>query len=158
MKNVLLIFALACVATVGWRVGSVLSSDAIGMALGVLFGIMAGIPAALIVIATREQESHKSQPLPTPPPPSHGPVIVVNNYSLTVSPLDERLQYTGMVTQDGYHLMHSGVGIRASEMAKKHEGYSVARHGQYLGFKPLSIEAKEQLEQLNTTTKVNHMY
>lgn len=145
MKNVLLIFALACVATVGWRVGSVLSSDAIGMALGLLFGVMLMVPVLLLASAIRKDD----EPLPTSPPsPSHGPVIVVNNYSLTVSPLDERLQPTGMVTQDGYYLMHSAVGIRVSEMAKKHEGYSVARHGQYLGFKPLSIEAKEQLEQL----------
>lgn len=50
--------ALIFVASTGWHIGGRLSTDAIGMALGILFGIMAGIPAALIVLAAKKQDSN----------------------------------------------------------------------------------------------------
>lgn len=46
---------LVVVAWAGHRIGSRLSPDAIGMAVGMLFGIMAGVPTAIIVLAARRQ-------------------------------------------------------------------------------------------------------
>jgi hypothetical protein len=40
---------LGCLA---WLVGSRLSTDAVGMGIGLIFGVMAGVPAALLVLAT----------------------------------------------------------------------------------------------------------
>lgn len=56
MKLIVGLCALVFVGITGWQLGGRLSSDAIGMALGVLFGIMAGIPAALMVLAARRHE------------------------------------------------------------------------------------------------------
>jgi hypothetical protein len=52
---------LALIAFAGWQVGGALSTDALGMALGIIFGLMAGIPAALIAYAAsnRPQEPQK---------------------------------------------------------------------------------------------------
>lgn len=47
---------LVFVAVVGWRMGGVLSPDALGMAVGLLFGVMAGIPTALILLAGQRRE------------------------------------------------------------------------------------------------------
>ncbi len=56
------VFVLSVGATV-WQIGSRLSSDAIGMGVGVLFGIMAGLPTALLVLATgrRRDSDHRPQ-------------------------------------------------------------------------------------------------
>lgn len=37
---------------IGWQITSVLSADAVGMAVGVLFGILAGIPTMLLFLAS----------------------------------------------------------------------------------------------------------
>lgn len=55
MKITVGLVGLLCVGIFGWYIGSRLSADAIGMAVGVLFGILAGIPAALMVLASRQQ-------------------------------------------------------------------------------------------------------
>ena len=40
-----------------WRIGSLLSSDAIGMAVGMTLGVLAGVPtAALVLLARRRDE------------------------------------------------------------------------------------------------------
>jgi len=52
MKRIVVgLIVLAPIAWAGWQLGGRLSTDALGMALGVLFGVMAGIPMALIAIA-----------------------------------------------------------------------------------------------------------
>lgn len=63
-----------------WRLGSLLSADAVGMAIGVLLGVLAGIPVSLLVLASsrrheaREEErwqeaNHmRSQAMPYQPP------------------------------------------------------------------------------------------
>ena len=50
--------AIVGLGMVGWKVGSVLNSDAIAMAVGVLFGILAGVPTSLLILASR----HRAEP------------------------------------------------------------------------------------------------
>lgn len=61
MKRFLGLALLIFVAVAGWRIGELLSTDALGMALGVIFGMMAGIPAALIALSA----SRMQHPAPT---------------------------------------------------------------------------------------------
>ena len=59
MRQTIGLAALVFVGVAAWRIGGQLSSDALGMAVGLLFGIMAGVPTALLVMAAnrrREQE------------------------------------------------------------------------------------------------------
>lgn len=60
MKRFLGLLLLVFVGTVGWRVGSGLSSDAISMAVGVFFGILAGIPAVLLVLASERRRPERT--------------------------------------------------------------------------------------------------
>lgn len=39
-----------------WRIGSMLSSDAIGMAIGMVLGVLAGLPTAALVLWTRSRD------------------------------------------------------------------------------------------------------
>jgi len=79
MKTVMILGPLAgaFVGVFAWQIGSRLSTDAVGMAVGLIFGVFAGIPAALLVAASgRRQDSFDvySPPPPSPlrglPPPS----------------------------------------------------------------------------------------
>lgn len=85
MRKLLGLAALVFVGVLAWRIGGMLSTDAIGMAVGLVFGVMAGIPAALLVLATdrrrqeqdEEEGAYDSTPyrqFPTYPQPP--PVIV----------------------------------------------------------------------------------
>lgn len=56
LNSVIALCALLFVGVAGWQIGGKLSSDAVGMALGVLFGIMAGIPASLMVLAAKRRD------------------------------------------------------------------------------------------------------
>lgn len=51
MKRLIVLLLFVFVATLGWKVGSQLSADALGMAVGVVFGVMASVPTALLVLA-----------------------------------------------------------------------------------------------------------
>ena len=51
MKKIALLLLVAFVAAAGWSIGSQLSSDALGMSVGILLGVLAGLPVALLVIA-----------------------------------------------------------------------------------------------------------
>lgn len=87
MRRLIGLAALVFVGVLAWRVGGMLSTDAIGMAVGMVFGVLAGMPAALLVLATdrrrhREDEGadddynrvpHRQLPSYPQPPP----VIVV---------------------------------------------------------------------------------
>lgn len=46
---------LVFVGVVGWKIGGTLSTDAIGMAVGICFGIMAAIPTTLIILASERR-------------------------------------------------------------------------------------------------------
>ncbi len=64
MKHLLGFAALIFVGFAGWQLGGRLSSDAIGMALGVLFGVTAGIPASLMMLAARRYDDYYDDPPP----------------------------------------------------------------------------------------------
>ncbi len=55
MRRFVLLALLVGVGVMTWRLGSALSSDALGMAVGVVFGVLAGIPTALLVLATNSR-------------------------------------------------------------------------------------------------------
>jgi hypothetical protein len=82
MKRMIVLMALLFFAIVGWRIVDGLSSDAIGMGIGVIFGILAGVPMALLVLAASRREERR-QPRPAeygmgyPPYPHHQPPVIV---------------------------------------------------------------------------------
>jgi len=51
MKKIVVLLLIAFVAAAGWNIGNQLSSDALGMSVGILLGVLAGLPVALLVIA-----------------------------------------------------------------------------------------------------------
>jgi hypothetical protein len=57
MKRFVIVLCLVFVAVAGWRIGDRLSSDALGMGIGVLFGIVAGIPTALLLLASSKRRA-----------------------------------------------------------------------------------------------------
>ena len=91
MRRFVMLALLVILGVMTWRLGASLSSDALGMAVGVVFGVLAGIPAALLVLATnsrrREQEDderserydryQQRQDRQLPAYPYQPPVIVV---------------------------------------------------------------------------------
>ncbi len=81
MKQLSIAAGLCILGWLTWRLSMSLSSDALGMAVGVVFGVLAGIPSALLVLATsrrqnradddadyREQARRYPEPLPYQPP------------------------------------------------------------------------------------------
>ena len=61
MKRIVLLIVVVFVAFVGWRIIESISSDALGLAIGVVFGVLAGLPTALLVLASnRRRESKKA--------------------------------------------------------------------------------------------------
>lgn len=86
MKKLLGAALLIFVGVIAWRIGSALSSDALGMAVGIVFGCTAGLPAAvLVVVALRAREERRDarqwtderQRQAAPPYAFQPPVIVV---------------------------------------------------------------------------------
>jgi hypothetical protein len=61
MKQFIGLAALIFVGIAGWRLAGQLSSDALGMAVGVLFGIMAGVPTALLVMASGRRRAAEEE-------------------------------------------------------------------------------------------------
>ncbi len=59
MKRLILILLVAFVAFVGWRITESISSDALGLAIGVVFGVLAGLPTALLVLASNRRRDHE---------------------------------------------------------------------------------------------------
>ena len=55
MKKIALLLVVDFVAAGGWSIGSRLSSDALGMGVGILLGVLAGLPTALLVIAAGQR-------------------------------------------------------------------------------------------------------
>jgi hypothetical protein len=115
MKKLLILIALVFIGVVGWRVAEGLSSDAIGMALGVLFGVLAGIPTALFVIAAnrrhedRPQRAAQEYGATYPYHPPQPPVIVVTGHS-TPQPGQQLPAYGSYPPQaSGYGLRPEGV-------------------------------------------------
>lgn len=55
VKQLAVVAGCALVGFLAWFMASRLSSDALGMAVGLLFGVLAGIPTALLVLASGRQ-------------------------------------------------------------------------------------------------------
>lgn len=51
MKTVIATGGLLLVGVLAWQIGGRLSTDAVGMGVGLVFGALAGFPAALLVFA-----------------------------------------------------------------------------------------------------------
>ncbi|HRJ43732.1 MAG TPA: hypothetical protein PL105_17730, partial [Caldilineaceae bacterium] len=51
MKRLAIVGLLIFVGFAGWRVGGALSTDAMGMAVGIVFGVLASLPVALLMLA-----------------------------------------------------------------------------------------------------------
>lgn len=83
MKRLLLMIIFVFVGIAAWRIGDSLSSDAVGLAVGVVFGVMAGLPTALLVLAgnrRRGEDREERHAREVPAPYGYGgqpPVIVL---------------------------------------------------------------------------------
>lgn len=92
MRKVAVVSIIVVVGILVWAIGSRLSADAVGMAVGMTFGVLAGVPTALLVMAggrrhsdTEEQEEEMEHWAPQRlaqggygyPPPYQPPVIVL---------------------------------------------------------------------------------
>jgi hypothetical protein len=61
MRQYIGLAALIFVGIAAWRIAGQLSSDAVGMAVGVLFGVMAGVPTALMVMASSRRRAAEEE-------------------------------------------------------------------------------------------------
>ena len=73
MNKLLIVIVVVVLGVLIWQIGGRLSTDAVGMAVGMVFGALSGIPAALLILATARRgegsaELRRMQP----------PVVVVN--------------------------------------------------------------------------------
>ena len=59
MKQLSIAAGLCILGWLTWRLSMSLSSDALGMAVGVVFGVLAGIPSALLVLATSSRRRER---------------------------------------------------------------------------------------------------
>ncbi len=57
MVRVLAVALLVVMLALAWRIGSMLSSDAIGMAIGMVLGVLAGVPTAALVLLAQRPEA-----------------------------------------------------------------------------------------------------
>lgn len=92
MKRVVLLVLVVLGCVVVWRLGSRLSADAVGMAIGILLGMLASIPTSLLILAnSRRREDHddeqwervtseRAQPIYQPP------VIVLTGHPSPMQP------------------------------------------------------------------------
>ena len=80
------LLALILLGVGAWFVGNALSSDAIGLALGVVFGVMASLPGAILVLVAARRQQPERDPFypprvvyepPTPPSRQLPPPVVV---------------------------------------------------------------------------------
>ncbi len=62
MKRLIGLMALLFGGIVAWRILDNLSSDAIGMGIGVIFGVMAGIPMVLLLLAADRRRNERREP------------------------------------------------------------------------------------------------
>lgn len=62
IAKVLVVCGVAVFSWLGWHVVNVLSSDAVGLALGLLFGVLATLPATALVMAARERQAQNAGP------------------------------------------------------------------------------------------------
>jgi hypothetical protein len=58
VKQAIVIAGLVIAGMLAWFLASNLSSDALGMGVGVIFGVLSGIPTALLVMASGRRRSY----------------------------------------------------------------------------------------------------
>jgi hypothetical protein len=75
MRAIVTVCVIAVAALASWGVASVLSPDAIGMAVGLLFGVLAGIPTALLIMANSNRRRRDPDDYEPREPPA--PVVVL---------------------------------------------------------------------------------
>lgn len=68
MKRLIIVALLIFVGFAGWQAGGVLSSDAMGMAVGVVFGVLASLPAALLILVANRRSARQEPPTPRSSP------------------------------------------------------------------------------------------
>lgn len=59
MKQLAMVVGLSVFGVLAWLLGSRLSSDALGMAVGLLFGVLAGVPTLLLVLASQRHQPRR---------------------------------------------------------------------------------------------------
>ncbi len=64
MKRLIIVALLIFVGFAGWQAGSLLSSDAMGMAVGIVFGVLASLPAALLILVASRRSAQQEPPMP----------------------------------------------------------------------------------------------
>lgn len=69
MKQSIVVLVLVLVGVFAYAVAERISSDALGMAVGMLFGVLAGIPSALLVLASSRRPADDDRRQPQQPPP-----------------------------------------------------------------------------------------
>lgn len=95
-----IVIAVAFIANgCGSAIGDKLSTDALGMAVGLVFGVIATIPAALLVLAASRREP---APLPPLPPPRYilmqpSTALDVSRETLPARPKGEQHDVSGLL-------------------------------------------------------------
>ena len=112
MKQTIMVAGLVIVGMLGVQFGTRLSSDALGMAMGVVFGVLAGVPTALLVLASQRQQSRRPHDDDDDyraeaqrylqPPPYQPPVIVL------VAPQEQQPQTVNNNTYNDNRQVHVG--------------------------------------------------
>lgn len=92
MKRIVLLAVVVIGCVAAWRLGSRLSADAVGMAVGILLGVLASIPTSLLILASSRRREERDDPqwmrgaqeriLPAYQPP----VIVLAGQAPTMQP------------------------------------------------------------------------
>ena len=67
MKQLTIVICAGLFALIGWQVIGHISSDALGLAIGVVFGVLAGLPTAVLVLASGNREIRQIDEVPAPP-------------------------------------------------------------------------------------------
>lgn len=84
MRVIVSLILFIVVAASAWRVASIISPDAVSMAVGMLFGVLAGIPTTLLVMAGNRRRDYEDTPRQAEKYGFAPPVIVLhssNDYS-----------------------------------------------------------------------------
>jgi hypothetical protein len=76
MKRIVVVGVLVFLGVATWHIAESLSSDAIGMALGVIFGVLAGLPAALVTFAAGRRRAQYDDGFDAPRVRGDGPLLL----------------------------------------------------------------------------------
>ena len=93
MKQLTIVICVGLVALVGWRITENISSDALGLAIGVVFGVLAGLPTAVLVLASsnRERQRDEVQVPPSFLPPTNDYLVITDVNTGKTYRIDTRL-------------------------------------------------------------------